>query len=261
MFCGVCPHSHRYFRGVHSLSHRVDRYEGLLAAMDLLPQALSAGMQRAANVMAAVPGGRAGCSALLCYVRDLLRKYGGLASVQAWEKRWKASCDQRLGAELEALKAGDSDGGFGLVGGMGEDRDDPHVPRLTGRLARVGTSMKDIVQRGMNEVMLIMMNKERDAAALGVSRNGREDHLEDGYMAVQRVVGDIMDSIRQNGGGAPQADSALVAQAVGTVVSNAGASVGNVLDTLGYNISSGSPESTIPAIRFHILELFVMSPS
>jgi hypothetical protein len=222
------------------------RYEGVLAAMDLLPQALSAGMKRAANVMAAGPGGQAGCSALLCYVRDLLRKYRSLASVQAWEKSWKTTCDQRLGAELEALKAGDTEGGFGMVGGMGDDRDDPNLPRLTGRLERVGKAMKDIILRGMNEAMHSMVNKERDLAA---SSAAGADLVEDGYLAAQRVVGGIMDSIRQNGGVAPQADSALVTTAVTTVVGNAWAAVATVLDTLGYSNTGANIAGIGPAIR------------
>jgi hypothetical protein len=214
--------------------------------MDLLPQALSAGMQRAANVMATVPGGQAGCSALLCYVRDLLRKYGNLASVQSWEKSWKTTCDQRLGAELEALKAGDSEGGFGMVGGMGDHQDDPNLPRLTGRLERVGRSMKDIVVRGMNEAMFSMMNRECDPAASAVVG---ADLVEDGYLAAQRVVGGLMDSIRQNGGGALQSDSALVAAAVGTVVENAGLAVTSVLDTLGYNNTGATAAGSSAATR------------
>jgi hypothetical protein len=214
--------------------------------MDLLPQALSAGMKRAANVMAAGPGGQAGCSALLCYVRDLLRKYRSLASVQAWEKSWKTTCDQRLGAELEALKAGDTEGGFGMVGGMGDDRDDPNLPRLTGRLERVGKSMKDIILRGMNEAMHSMVNKERD---LGASSAAGADLVEDGYLAAQRVVGGIMDSIRQNGGVAPQADSALVTAAVTVVVGNAWAAVVTVLDTLGYSNTGANIAGIGPAIR------------
>lgn len=227
----------------------VIRYEGVIASMDSLPQALSAGMQRATNVMV-VPGGRAGCSALLCYVRDLLRKYGSLSSVQTWEKNWKSSCDKRLGAELEALKAGDSDGGFGLVNSMGDDRDDPIPPRLTGRLARVGQNMKEIVHRGMNDVIQIMLNKEREAAGLGLSRDGGGDALEEGYQAAQRVVMGIMDAIKQNGGGTPQADAALLANAVQIIVGFASSSVAVVLESLGYNNFTVTPGGASPAIRY-----------
>ncbi|BBN20580.1 hypothetical protein Mp_Vg00710 [Marchantia polymorpha subsp. ruderalis] len=209
------------------------RYEGFIAAMDLLPQALSAGMQRASNLMTVVPGGRAGCSALLCYVRDLLRKYGGLASVQAWEKNWKVTCDQRLVAELEALKAGDSEGGFGMVGLSSDDRDDPVPQRLTGRLNRFGVNLKEIVQRGISEAVLHMMNKEREASSCSGMKEGAAEKTDDGLLAAQRVVSGVMDTIRQNGSGVMQADSALVASAVTFIVSNAGAAIANVFESLG----------------------------
>lgn len=215
-----------------------DRYESVLAAMDMLPQTLSAVMQRAANVMAAVPGGRAGCSALLCHVRDLLRKYGSLANVQAWEKSWKASCDQRLRAELEALKAGDSEGGFGLVSSMGDDRDDPIAPRLTGRLVRVGNTMKDIVQRTVDRATQTIINNEREGAG---------DAMEDVFQAGHSLVVNIMNTIRQNSGVAPQADAALVAHAVSHIVNYAGQSVATVLESLGYSATGESASTSISA--------------
>lgn len=216
-----------------------NRYEGVLAAMDMLPQALSAVMQRAANV-AAVPGGRAGCSALLCYVRDLLRKYGSLASVQAWEKGWKASCDQRLRAELEALKAGDSEGGLGLVSSMGDDRDDPIPPRLTGRLLRIGNSMKEIVQRNVEHATQVIIKNERE---------GGGDGMEDVFQAGHSLVVNVMHTIRQNSGVAPQADATLVANAASTIVTSAGQSVASVLENLGYITPGETASTAISAIK------------
>ncbi|BFI43571.1 hypothetical protein MPTK2_Ug00450 [Marchantia polymorpha subsp. ruderalis] len=230
------------------------RYEGLLAAMDILPQALSAGMQRAANLMSVVPGGRAGCSALLLYVRDLLRKYGSLVSVQTWEKNWKGTCDQRLVAELEALKAGDSEGGFGLVGlsssSMGDDRDDPVPQRLTGRLSRVGVNLKEIIQRGMSEALGQMMNREREAAVGSCLKEGVIEKTDECFVAAQRVVGGVMDTIRQNGGGVMQADSALVASAVTLFVTNAAAAVANVFESLGASNHLGTSVTGLgPSLR------------
>lgn len=215
-----------------------DRYESVIAAMDMLPQALSAVMQRAANVMAAVPGGRAGCSALLCYVRDLLRKCGSLASVQAWEKNWKASCDQRLRAELEALKAGDSEGGFGLVSSMGDDRDDPIAPRLAGRLNRVGNTMKETVQRTVDRATQIIINNERE---------GGGDCMDEVFQIGHALVVTIMNTIRQNSGGASQADAALVAHAVSQFVNFAGQSVATILESLGYSTTGESASASISA--------------
>ncbi|KAL2623688.1 hypothetical protein R1flu_003893 [Riccia fluitans] len=237
------------------------RFEGLLAAMDLLPQALSAGTQRAANVMATVPGGRAGCAALLCYVRDLLRKYGSLLSVQAWEKNWKATGDQRLVAELEALKAGDSESGYGLMGlsssGIGDDRDDP-IPRLTGRLSRFGGNLKDIVTRGMNEAFVQMLNKEREA----VSGNGLKDRVVDssdeGYLAAQRVVGGVMEIISQQNTGVMQAETALAAAAVAYIVSNAGTAVANAFESLGVANHSGTSSTLRCARRVLQMHMFCL---
>lgn len=218
------------------------RYEGVLVSMDMLPQLLSAAVQRAANVMAAVPGGRAGCSALLFYVRDLLRKYGTLANVQAWEKSWKASCDQRLRAEIEALK-GDSEGGFGLVSSMGDDRDDPVPPRLTGRLVRYGNAMKEIIQRSADAVTQIIVNKERDVGGEPV-----EDVLRHGHTL---LVG-VMNTIKQNSGGVSQNEVALLANAVSTIVNHAGQSVANVLESLGYNAPGESSAIALSALQYVI---------
>lgn len=216
-----------------------NRYEGVLAAMDMLPQALSAVMQRAANVMAAVPGGRAGCSALLYYVRDLLRKYGSLASVQAWEKSWKASCDQRLQAELEALKAGDSEGGYGLVSSMGDDRDDPIAPRLTARLLRLaGTPMKESIKSSVERASQIIISNERE---------GGGDCMEAVLQAGYTLVVNVMDTIRQNSGKDAQADAALVAHAVSHIVNFAGQSVATVLESLGYSTTGESASTSISA--------------
>ncbi|XP_024364387.1 mediator of RNA polymerase II transcription subunit 12 [Physcomitrium patens] len=225
--------------GETALLSCLQRYEGVLASMDMLPQALSAVVQRAANVMAAVPGGRAGCSALLCYVRDLLRKYGSLANVQAWEKSWKASCDQRLRAELEALK-GDTEGGFGLVSSMGDDRDDPVPPRLTGRLVRYGNAMKEIIQRSADAITQIIINKERDVGGEPV-----EDVLRHGHTL---LVG-VMNIIKQNSGGVSQNDVALLANAVSTIVNHAGQSVANVLENLGYNAPGETTATALSALQ------------
>ncbi|XP_024382046.1 mediator of RNA polymerase II transcription subunit 12 isoform X2 [Physcomitrium patens] len=236
--------------GETTLLSCLQRYENVMASMDMLPQALSAAMQRAANVMAAVPGGRAGCSALLCYVRDLLRKYGSLASVQAWEKCWKASCDQRLRAELEALKAGDGEGGFGLVSSMGDDRDDPIPPRLIGRLVRYGNVMKDIIQRNADAATQVIINKGRE---------GGEDFMEDVFRHGHTLVVSVMNTVRQNSGGVSQNDAALVANAVSTIVNHAGQSVANVLENLGYNLSGEITATATSALQSgrRILQFYV----
>ncbi|KAJ7529621.1 hypothetical protein O6H91_15G058800 [Diphasiastrum complanatum] len=230
------------------------RYENILTASNLLPHALSAGMQRASNVMSAMPGGRAVCSLLLGYVRDLLRKYGGFASVQTWEKDWRRTCDQRLGAELDALKAGDSEGGFNLIGltnsGVGDDRDDPPPQKLSGRLSRVGASMKDIVQRGLNEVILQIISRDKDLSTSNSSNDVCTDRIEESHFSAQRVVSGLMDSIRQNGGGVPQADSILISAAVAAIVNHAATAAVNVFEASNIASNFVGPGSVVgPFVR------------
>ncbi|KAK3003504.1 hypothetical protein RJ639_019771, partial [Escallonia herrerae] len=88
------------------------RYENLLVATDLIPETLSAAMQRAAAVMAS--NGRVSGSAAFVYARHLLKKYGNVASVAEWEKNFRVTCDKRLASELDSGRTLDGEFGFPL---------------------------------------------------------------------------------------------------------------------------------------------------
>ncbi|KAH9302512.1 hypothetical protein KI387_014095, partial [Taxus chinensis] len=201
----------------------LQRYENVIAAADLLQEAISVGMRRVAVVTTTIPGGRSACPTLF-YVRNLLKKYGGLPSVMAWEKTFKASSDQRLVAELEALKSSESESAFGLVGGSSaansEDCDDHLRQKLSGRLSRIGPSVKETVQRRINDAIQHVFNKEREL--LAATKNSATEKRDDGYqMALHPLVG-LLEGFRQNGNGTPQGDASVVAAAVTAVVGNVG---------------------------------------
>jgi len=73
------------------------RYENILLATDILPDVLSASVNR--NSVSAT--GRHPGSAAFAYVRYFLKKYRDVASVARWEKNFRTTCDQRLLAELD----------------------------------------------------------------------------------------------------------------------------------------------------------------
>lgn len=95
------------------------RYENILIAADLVPEALSATMHRAAAVMAT--NGRITGSGALPFAWYLLKRYGNNASVIEWEKNFKATCDKRLVSELESGQVGELGKPFGVPAGT-EDR-------------------------------------------------------------------------------------------------------------------------------------------
>ena len=121
--------------------------------MDLIPEALSATMLRAAAVMAS--NGRVSSSAALVYARSLLKKYCNVGSVIEWEKNFKATCDKRLISELESGRSVEGDLGFplGVPAGV-EDLDEFFRQKIGGgRFSRVGINMKEIVQRHIEETL------------------------------------------------------------------------------------------------------------
>lgn len=224
------------------------RYEGVLTATNLLPEVLSAGMQRAAMVIMAVPVGRVACLPLFAYIRDLYKKYNALSSLQMWEKSWKMRSDQRMIVELEALKAGEGEGNFTLLGvaspGVGDDRDEPMPHRLMGRLIKIGPCMKDVVHRTFQDAINQMVSKERE---LSMSASLKEPGLErwdEGLQAAQYVVTGLLDCIKQHAVSAPHGDLQLAAAAVSAVVCNAGSAIAVVFESLTANNSySGSTSS------------------
>lgn len=215
----------------------LQRYENVLRAANLLPEALSVGMRRAA-VVAAVPGGRGACLAIV-YVRNLLKKYGGLSSVIAWEKNFKVSSEQRLVAELEAYKTSENESTFGLVGvsgtGSGEECDEHLRQKLNGRFSRIAPNLKETVQRHLQKAVHQILNKEREH--LIPMSNLRTEKWDDGYQTAQHIIVDLIELIRQS----HQGDASMVVAAtVLTVVGNVGPAVVNMLDSPLTNTYTGS---------------------
>ncbi|GLJ22177.1 hypothetical protein SUGI_0416630 [Cryptomeria japonica] len=238
----------------------LQRYENVLAAADLLPEAISVGVRRAAVVLTAIPGGRSVCPSLF-YVRNLLKKYGVLPTVMAWEKKFKASADQRLVAELEALKTSENESAFGLVGGSSaansEDCDDHLRQKLTGRLSRISPSVKETVQRRINDAIQHVFIKERDL--LAPTKNSLTEKRDDGYqVALHNLVG-LVEYFRQTGGGTPQGDASVVVAVVAAVVSNVGQATVNMLDSAASSAYPGSSSikcaRRVIQIHIHCLRL------
>ncbi|KAM7276837.1 hypothetical protein ACFE04_018703 [Oxalis oulophora] len=127
------------------------RYENILIATNLIPEASCVTMRRAAAVMAS--NGRISGSASLAYARYLLKKYDNAAIVVDWEKNFKCKCDKRLLSELGSGWSLKGDVGIilGVPAGFANLDDYLRQKMSGGRISRVGISMKDVVQRHIDE--------------------------------------------------------------------------------------------------------------
>ncbi|XVF22542.1 hypothetical protein REPUB_Repub12eG0181100 [Reevesia pubescens] len=211
------------------------RYENILIASDLVPEALSATMHRAAAVMAT--NGRITGSRSLVFAQYLLKRYGNIASVIEWEKNFKGTCDKRLLSELESGRTLEGEFGFplGVPAGIG-DPDDYYRQKITGgRLSRVGLSMRDMVQRHVDDVLHYMFGKERKLFAANAPKTPAIEKGDDGYQVAQQIIMGLMDCIRQTGGAAQEGDPGLVSSAVSAIVSNVGPTLAKILDVTGGN--------------------------
>ncbi|KAJ4952514.1 hypothetical protein NE237_029346 [Protea cynaroides] len=204
----------------------IRRYENILVATDLIPEALSAAMHRALAVMAS--NGKASCSAAFVYARNLLKKYGNVESVVKWERNFKATFDQRLLAELESTRS--VNGEFGISFGVppgAEDPDDYFRQKISARLSRSGPSMKETVQRHIEEAVHYFYSKERK---LGTSKGPNIEKWDGEYQVAQQIVMGLMDCIRQNGGTAQEGDPSAVASAISAIVGNIGPALAKLPD-------------------------------
>lgn len=233
------------------------RYENALIAMDLIPEALSATMLRAAAVMAS--NGRVSSSAALVYARSLLKKYCNVGSVIEWEKNFKAKCDKRLISELESGRSVEGALGFplGVPAGV-EDLDEFFRQKIGGgRFSRVGNNMRDIVQRHIEETLNYFFGKERKLFAAGTAKGPAVEKWDDGFQVAQQIIMGIMDCIRQTGGAAQEGDPSLVSSAVSAIVSNIGPTIVKMPDFTGSNYTKFS--SATGSINFarHILRIHI----
>ncbi|XP_030490033.2 mediator of RNA polymerase II transcription subunit 12 [Cannabis sativa] len=227
------------------------RYENILIAQDLISEALSAAMHRAAAVMAS--NGRVSGSSVLVYARYLLRRYGNVASVIEWEKNFKATCDKRLVSEFESGRSTDGEQNFplGVPAGV-EDLDDFFRQKISGgRLSRVGANMRDIVQRNLNveDVLQQFFGKERKVFAAGTPKGPAAEKWDDGYQIAQRIIADLMECIRQTGGAAQEGDPSLVSSAVSAIIGNVGPTIAKLPDL---RVGSGYPNAPSPTDSINV---------
>ncbi|XP_038709264.1 mediator of RNA polymerase II transcription subunit 12-like isoform X2 [Tripterygium wilfordii] len=233
----------------------IRRYENIVIAADLLPDALSATMHRAAAVLAS--NGKLSGSAATAFARYLMKKYRNVASVIEWEKNFRATCDRRLLSELESGRSLDGDLMFPLAGV--EDLDDYLRQKISGnRLSRVGAGMRDVVQRHVEDALLYFLGKERKLLAVGAQKGATVEKSDDGYQIAQKIILGLMDCIRQTGGAAQEGDPSLVSSAVSAIVGNIGPTMAKVTDiTAGgnyLNMSSATNSLNIARsmLRIHI---------
>ncbi|GMH31306.1 hypothetical protein Nepgr_033149 [Nepenthes gracilis] len=230
--------------GESFLLSSIRRYENILVTADLVPEVLSAAMRRVSIVMAS--NGRISGSSTFFYARDLLKKYGNISSVREWEKNFKATSDRRLLSELESERL--QSGEFGVLSGVPagvEDYDDFIRQKITGnRLSRAGMSMREIVQRYVDEMLHHLFGKEKKPFGVGAQKTAGIEKCDDGYQIAQQIILGLLDCIRQTGGAAQEGDPSLVSSAVSAIVSNVGPAIAKMPDFTVVNNHSNLPLPT-----------------
>ncbi|KAL8500001.1 hypothetical protein ACS0TY_019843 [Phlomoides rotata] len=244
--------------GESFLLSSIRSYENIIVAADLIPETLSATMNRAATFLASK--GRLSVSPALVYARHLLKKYSNVAAVIEWEKTFKSTCDKRQSAEIESIRSLEGDFGFtlGVPNGV-EDLDDYLRQKMNGvRVSRVGLSMKEVVHRHVDEPFQHFYSKERKSYGPGTNKSPSMDKWEDGYHMAQQIVIGLMDCMRQTGGAAQEGDPSLVSSAIAAIVSNVGQVFARIPDlSAGSNhlnapSSSGASHFARRILRIHI---------
>uniref|UniRef100_A0A6N2MDI2 Mediator complex subunit Med12 domain-containing protein n=1 Tax=Salix viminalis TaxID=40686 RepID=A0A6N2MDI2_SALVM len=215
------------------------RYENIIIATDLIPEVLSATMRRVAALLAS--NERISGSAALIYSRHLLKKYGNMPSVLEWEKSFKATCDKRLFSELESGRSLDAEFGYPLGVPAGVDLDDFFRQKISGsRLSRVGMSMRDVVQRNIEDAFHYF-GKERKLLGAGTAKSPGMEKSDDAYQIAQQIIMGLMECMRQTGGAAQEGDPSLVSSAVSAIVNNVGPTIAKMPDfSIGSNYSNAS---------------------
>jgi hypothetical protein len=229
------------------------RYENILLATDILPDVLSALVNR--NSMSATtrhPG-----STAFAYVRYFLKKYRDVASVAKWEKNFRTTCDQRLLAELDNGRSIDGDlvSSSGIL--AGEEIDEQVRQKLNGRSSRLVQNMKEIVQRQADGIQRSL--KEKKVLAGAAPRNPLTFEKEDSYQIAHDIVLGLVECIRQNGGANPDGDLSIVASAVSAIVVNAGHMIAKHLDFAGGNYQGVNSVATSLNFVRHTLLIHINS--
>ncbi|CAA2974940.1 mediator of RNA polymerase II transcription subunit 12 [Olea europaea subsp. europaea] len=228
----------------------IRRYENIIVAADLIPETLSASMHRTVSVMAS--NGRVSSLPALVYARYLLKKYSNVASVIEWEKTFKSTCDKRLSSELESGRSVEGDYGFPLGAPAGvEDLDDYFRQKINGvRVSRVGLSMKDILQRHVDEAFNYFHSKDKKHFGPGNNKNPSLEKRDDGYQLAQKIVIGLMECMRQTGGAAQEGDPSLVSSAIAAIINNLGFVLAKNPDfTTGNQLNRPSPSGSLQFAR------------
>ncbi|XP_008811115.1 mediator of RNA polymerase II transcription subunit 12-like [Phoenix dactylifera] len=244
--------------GESFLLSSLQRYENVLLATDLLPEVLTTLMHR--TVAFVTPNGKSFGSTAFAYARNLLKKYRDVASVTKWEKTFRATCDQRLLAELDAGRPLDGDLVFssGVPAGV-EDTDEYIRQKMTGRLSRTSPNLKEMVQRHVEEAVHYFYGKERKLFSVNNPKGSSLENWEDSNQIAQDIVLGLLDCIRQNGGATLEGDPSIVASAVSAIVGSVGPAISKLPDFTSGNYQSFlSTTNSLNCVR-HILQIHITS--
>ncbi|KAF8107090.1 hypothetical protein N665_0126s0010 [Sinapis alba] len=217
------------------------RYENILLSADLVPETMTALMARASSLMSS--NGKISGSAALVYARYILKGYGSLPSVVEWHSNFKATCEKRLLSELDHTRPGNSEYGIPLGVPAGVENPDEYLRKKITRPSRVGLTMREGVQRKVEEATQYLRKLMGTAGTMKASSLAEKNDY--GYQVAQQIVVGLMDCIRQTGGAAQEGDPSLVSSAVSAIINSIGISmarnsdlsVGNVHQIHSSNIA------------------------
>ncbi|KAL3622117.1 hypothetical protein CASFOL_033528 [Castilleja foliolosa] len=227
-------------------------YENIIVAADLIPDVLSATVRRAATFVASK--GWLSLSPALVYARYLRKKYSNVSSVVEWEKIFKSTSDNNKQiSEIDSGKSLEGDIGFNLGAPNGvEDLDDYFRQKINGvRVSRVGSSMKEIVQRHVDEAFQYFYSKDRKPYGPGTTKSPITEKLDDGYQIAHHIVMGLLDCMRQTGGAAQEGDPSLVSSAIAAIFNNVGHVTARIPDFPTSGINNQSKASSSPSRSLH----------
>ena len=117
--------------------------------------------------------------------------------------------------------------------------------QISGRVSRVGLSMREMVHRQVEEVVQYFYGKERKLFVAGTIKGPTLEKGDDGYQMAQQIVIGLMDCMRQTGGAAQEGgDPSLVSSAVSAIFNSIGPVVAKLPDLTA---SSNHPNFPSPA--------------
>ncbi|XP_013731252.2 mediator of RNA polymerase II transcription subunit 12 [Brassica napus] len=223
------------------------RYENILLSADLVPETMTALMARAASLMSS--NGKISGSAALVYARYILKRYGSLPSVVEWHSNFKATCEKRLLSELDHTRPGNGEYGIPLGVPAGVDNPDEYLRKKITRPSRVGLTMREGVQRKVEEATQYLRKLMGTGTMKASSPAEKNDY---GYQVAQQIVVGLMDCIRQTGGAAQEGDPSLVSSAVSAIINSIGISMAKNSDLSVHPSGVGSSNIARYVLQIHI---------